>query len=63
MKMAFLMRGSRIGLPLSRTQSSFKRLISTSSANFAIFNVQDEDDFKERVLESKEPVIADFHAK
>ncbi|GAU94087.1 hypothetical protein RvY_05921 [Ramazzottius varieornatus] len=28
-----------------------------------IFNVQDEDDFQTRVLESSVPVIVDFHAK
>lgn len=28
-----------------------------------VFNVQDEDDFQTRVLESSVPVIVDFHAK
>jgi hypothetical protein len=27
-----------------------------------IFNVQDEQDFKKRVLENAKPVIVDFHA-
>jgi len=30
--------------------------------NSTNFNVQDEDDFKERVLQSKVPIVADFHA-
>ena len=41
-----------------------KNFIQTSSIlNSTNFNVQDEDDFKERVLQSKVPVIADFHAE
>ena len=28
-----------------------------------IFNVQDSDDFKERVLQSKIPTVVDFHAE
>ena len=28
-----------------------------------IFNVQDSDDFKERVLQSKTPTVVDFHAE
>lgn len=27
------------------------------------FNVQDEEDFEKRVIQSKEPVIVDFFAK
>jgi thioredoxin 1 len=28
-----------------------------------LFDVQDEDDFKKRVLESSKPVVVDFHAE
>ena len=28
-----------------------------------LFDVQDEDDFKKRVLESNKPVVVDFHAE
>ena len=31
--------------------------------NANIFNIQDEDDFKKRVVESKTPVLVDFHAR
>ena len=31
--------------------------------NVNIFNIQDEDDFKKRVVESKTPVLVDFHAR
>lgn len=34
----------------------------TSRLNSNIFNVQDEADFKKRVLENSKPVIVDFHA-
>ena len=34
----------------------------TSKLNSNIFNVQDEADFKKRVLENSKPVIVDFHA-
>lgn len=35
---------------------------TTSSLN-EIFTVQDEEDFKKRVLESDKPVVIDFYAK
>jgi len=35
----------------------------TSRNNCEIFNIQDEDDFKKRVLDSKKAIIVDFHAK
>ena len=38
------------------------RLVSTTSVKRDIFKVQDENDFKTKVLESKEPVIVDFFA-
>ena len=46
----------------SDAQSTFRRLISTSLPNRATFNVQDADDFRKRVVESKKTVIVDFHA-
>jgi thiol-disulfide isomerase/thioredoxin len=40
-----------------------KRSFSTTSAMLSnIFNVQDDKDFKARVLDSKKPVIVDFYA-
>lgn len=44
---------------LRSMQCSFR---TTSKLN-EIFTVQDEDDFKKRVLESDKPVIIDFYAK
>lgn len=37
--------------------------LRTTSSRYEMFNVQDEDDFKEKVLKSNIPVIVDFHAK
>merc|ERR1712168_1260152 len=39
------------------------RAINTTSATRALFNVQDEEDFTERVLKSTTPVVVDFHAQ
>ena len=36
--------------------------IISTACNSNIFNVQDEADFTSRVLNSKKPVIVDFHA-
>ena len=36
---------------------SFSKILNSN-----IFNVQDEADFKKRVLENSKPVIVDFHA-
>lgn len=33
-----------------------------SAVKSNIFNVQDEEDFKKRVLDNTKPVIVDFHA-
>ena len=41
---------------------SFARPISTSKAVRETFTVQDEDDFKEKVINSQIPVIVDFSA-
>ncbi len=40
-----------------------KRTITTTSSGLSnMFNVQDDKDFKERVVDSKKPVIVDFYA-
>ena len=40
-----------------------RRNVSTTNTNLSnIFNVQDEKDFKAKVLDSTKPVIVDFHA-
>lgn len=41
---------------------SCRQLSSTESCKFEVINIQDEDDFKKKVLESNIPVIVDFHA-
>ncbi|XP_071965066.1 thioredoxin, mitochondrial-like [Antedon mediterranea] len=45
------------------TQVSYRScLLHTSTTQQISFNVQDEEDFKARVLESNKPVLVDFHA-
>lgn len=44
-------------------QKTLLRSISTTSNKNAMFNIQDEEDFKTRVMESAKPVIVDFHAQ
>ncbi|KAF2358210.1 Thioredoxin [Trinorchestia longiramus] len=39
-----------------------KVALSSTAARKAMFNVQDEEDFKKRVIDSDTPVIVDFHA-
>ena len=39
-----------------------RRLWTTPSVQ-DVFNVQDEEDFKVRVLQSTKPTVVDFHAK
>lgn len=39
-----------------------RRLIVTSPVRRDIFKIQDEADFNEKVLKSKEPVVVDFFA-
>ncbi len=47
----------------SLTQQSTAAIhTSTARLNEHIFNIQDEDDFKERVVDNATPVIVDFHA-
>ncbi|XP_069087284.1 thioredoxin, mitochondrial isoform X2 [Pleurodeles waltl] len=43
--------------------ATLSRPLSTSSASSVIFNVQDDEDFQERVTNSATPVIVDFHAE
>ncbi len=45
-------------------QLNLKRNICLSGLTRAnnIYNIQDEADFKKRVLENSKPVIVDFHA-
>ncbi|KAK8738947.1 hypothetical protein OTU49_003756 [Cherax quadricarinatus] len=47
----------------STTCSTCARGVSTSPAVRALFNVQDEEDFTDRVLKSSTPVVVDFHAQ
>ena len=46
----------------SKLASPSKRHISATPTVKATFNVQDEDDFKKRVIENDKTVIVDFHA-
>uniref|UniRef100_A0A4W3K6Q4 Thioredoxin 2 n=1 Tax=Callorhinchus milii TaxID=7868 RepID=A0A4W3K6Q4_CALMI len=46
---------SPLALPPSRT-------LTTSHPRCISFNIQDHEDFVERVINSKEPVLVDFHA-
>ena len=52
-----LIRGQR-----SIITKNFARPLSTSKAVFETFTVQDEEDFKEKVINSQIPVIVDFSA-
>ena len=52
-----LIRGQR-----SIITKSFARALSTSKAVRETFTVQDEEDFKEKVINSQIPVIVDFSA-
>jgi hypothetical protein len=40
-----------------------RRSISCSGPLRDVFTVQDEDDFKVKVLQNKKPTVVDFHAK
>merc|ERR1711971_180838 len=42
--------------------SSCRSASSASSEGFPVMNIQDEEDFKKRVMESDIPVVVDFHA-
>ena len=59
---------ARVGLPLlHRSSRGFQgvqhRNFKVSASKQDIFNIQDKEDFKERVLNSDKPVLIDFHAK
>ncbi|XP_033112487.1 thioredoxin, mitochondrial-like [Anneissia japonica] len=72
MALRFLVQGSRqfqkqLSWPSSiiiiqALKSLNGSLIHTTSQQQSSFNVQDEEDFKKRVLESEKPVLVDFHA-
>ncbi|XP_013068616.1 thioredoxin, mitochondrial-like [Biomphalaria glabrata] len=48
----------------NRLASTSIRLCSTAAKKFEVINVQDEEDFKKRVIEASNntPVVVDFHA-
>ena len=49
---------------ISHSRFIGRRAISIfHSTSYQSFNVQDQEDFKKRVLEATTPVIVDFHAK
>ncbi|KAM5147865.1 thioredoxin, mitochondrial [Mantella aurantiaca] len=51
-------------LPTCRsTEFATARQISTSPLCRVTFNVQNKDDFQERVIDSEVPVVVDFHAQ
>ncbi|XP_039266211.2 thioredoxin C-1-like [Styela clava] len=53
---------SNVSLPITRNIHT-SRLLSMSQEKMSTnFNIQDEDDFKEKVLKSATPVVVDFHA-
>lgn len=54
--------------PRTELLMNVARNLSVSSKKFAEeksynFNVQDEDDFQKRVIQSKTPTVVDFHAE
>ncbi|XP_059418625.1 thioredoxin, mitochondrial [Carassius carassius] len=51
------------GLNAPQPFLSFPRLLPLSSCRSVSFNVQDHDDFTERVINSQLPVLIDFHAQ
>lgn len=48
--------------PFTQSRVSVRGLQTTSAVR-AAFNVQDEEDFTDRVLKSTTPVVVDFHAQ
>lgn len=52
----------RVARPLHTSCLRFSDAASSGGNQVEVINVQDENDFKVRVLESKTPVIVDFHA-
>jgi hypothetical protein len=53
-------QSSPLALPLMQQVARISTTIPRRDA--CSFNVQDDEDFKKRVLESDKPVIVDFHA-
>ena len=47
---------------ICRNLTGVRSFSASSLVKSNIFNVQDEDDFNAKVLNSKQPVIVDFHA-
>ncbi|XP_071106901.1 thioredoxin, mitochondrial-like [Haliotis cracherodii] len=58
----------RLPQPMLSCQSHVTKMTTppvrslAASAKFECINIQDEDDFQQRVLDSKTPVVIDFHA-
>ncbi|XP_046575437.1 LOW QUALITY PROTEIN: thioredoxin, mitochondrial-like [Haliotis rubra] len=58
----------RLPQPLLSHQSHVTKIATppvrslAASAKFKCINIQDDDDFQQRVLDSKTPVVVDFHA-
>lgn len=55
---------SRVGpsAAAAQTRAVSSRFISTSSPRREVFTVQDEEEFKNKVMGNKDPVIVDFQA-
>ena len=53
---------SRVGPSAAQTRAVSSRFISTSSPRREVFTVQDEEEFKNKVMGNKDPVIVDFQA-
>lgn len=54
---------SSTSTPVPLVVVQISRALHYSSTKYEIFNIQDEDDFKKRVIETDKPVIVDFYAK
>ncbi|XP_020643413.1 thioredoxin, mitochondrial isoform X2 [Pogona vitticeps] len=54
--------GCRMPLPFT-TMPAIVRTFSTTQVFRHTFNIQDGDDFQDRVLKSQTPVVIDFHAQ
>ncbi|XP_015265681.1 PREDICTED: thioredoxin, mitochondrial [Gekko japonicus] len=50
-------------LPTTAARAAATRTFSTTQVFRDTFNVQDGDDFQDRVLKSQKPVVVDFHAQ
>ena len=45
-----------------QTQQTGARMLCTKASTDFIVNIQDEEDFKQKVMKSSVPVVVDFHA-